>query len=132
MHAGEYFFRCIVVVGGSNEACEHPLLTVGLVVGVLRLIQTVIIKEEGKVFDQRDMLFGVFVVLHDAHRDVGIGVDQLGTCRGTDDHRGGVACITVSEHGAVEVEHADEECGEHLAMIDRTQGIVHRTDDCRR
>ena len=117
------------MVGGVFESCEHPLLTIRLMMDILRLIQTIVIDEKGEVFDQRDTLFGVFVVFHDAHRDIGIDIDQLGTCRGTDDHWCGVACIAVGENSIVEVEHADEERGEHLVMVNRTQRVVHRTDD---
>ena len=133
LHRGEQFFWISGMAGTGLEAGEHTLLTVRLVMDVLRLIQTVVIKEEGEVFDERDVLLDVFVVFHDTHRDVGLDVHQLGTRRGADNHRCRIACITVGENGIVEVEHTHEESGEHLVMIDGAQRVVHRRDDgCRR
>ena len=68
------------MVGGRFETGEHPLLAVGLMMDVLRLIETVVIDEEGEVFDQCDTLFGIFVAFHDAYRNIGINIDHLGTC----------------------------------------------------
>ena len=109
------------MTGAGFKTGEHPLLTVRLVVDIHRLIETVIIQEEGKVFDERDALLDVFLVFHDAHRDVRLYLQQFGARRGTDDHRSGVACITVSKQGRVEVEYAHEEGREHLVMIDGAQ-----------
>ncbi len=129
LHSGKNLFGRFIQAGRAVEAREHALLTESLVVDVLSLVETIVVKEEGEVVDQGNLLLLVGEIVHDSDGDIRFRIEQSGTCGSVEHHGGGIAGITIGKTGCVEIEYTYEQGSEHLVVVDGAHRMVHGHKD---